>query len=133
MSSVLLSIKSRNLYGNIGLGCCLLALGASRIAAPPSSAAWGCGLVCAVLLLVVAGFTLRSCISASRERDDEMSRQNAGRASTTALWSTLIAIGVACSAGMAFNLTVDLASSAFVVIGLALVIYGVTFAWLERH
>ena len=128
MNTAALSIRFRNLYGNIATGCCLIALGIAKASLPGSLAVTGC----AVALLLFSGFNLRACLSKSREREDEMSRLNAGRAAASALWFTLIAIGVACAAGMVFDLSVDLASASCLVIGLAMVVYGTVFAWLER-
>lgn len=123
MSSSLLSIRFRNLYGNIATGLCLIALGVLR-ALDPTGPFF---LACAVLLLVLAGANLRACLSKSREREDEMSTGDSGRAAAIALWSTLIAFGAACAFGMALEVTVDLAAVCF-----ALVVYGAAFARLER-
>ena len=128
MNASILSIKLRNIYGNIATGACLIALGMTRAIAPTSSAALGC----AALLLVLAGFNLRACLSGSREREDEMSKHNAGNAASFALWSTLIAMAIACAVGMVLGLSVDLASASCFAIGLAMVVYGASFAKFEQ-
>lgn len=128
MSSTILSIKFRNLYGNIVSGCCLIALGVWRVIAPASPALLGFS----ILLLVLAGINLWSCLSKSREHEDEMAERDSSHAAAIALWTTLSACGITGAFGVAFGLSVDLASATYVFIGFALVVYGVTFSWLER-
>ena len=122
------SIKHRNILGNIATGCCLIALGALRLAAPDSLLFPGLSIV----LLVLAGFNLWACLSKSREREDEMSAHNSGRASAFALWFTLVGIGASCAFGLVLDAAVDLGSASFLAIGLAMATYGIAFAWLER-
>lgn len=128
MNSAILSIKYRNLYGNVATGCCLVALGVLKIIALSGPIRLGC----AVFLLVLSGINLRACLSRVREREDEMSVYNSGRAAALALWATLIAIGITCVLGMMLNLSVDLSAISCLFIGFALTVYGISFALLER-
>ena len=128
MSEVLLSIYGHNAYGNIGAGSCMLALGIALGFDDKGIAA----VLCAVCLLVVAGISLIACLSRKHEPADEMSDANDRRASSFALKTTLIVLGVACLVGLLTGVAFSLASVCCLAIGLAMVLYGCSFAWYER-
>ena len=128
MPSSLLTLKSRNLYGNIGAGMCLLVVGLALALRRDETAS----LLCAVLLLALAGAALGACLSRRRERADEMSAIHDGQASAFALKTTLIALGVLCCLGIVADITVNLGAACCLAVGFALTLYGVSFAWLER-
>lgn len=128
MLDTLLSIAGRNAYGNIGVGFCLLALGV----------ALACGvegvvpLLCAVCLLLLALGSLVVCLSRKREASDEMSCAHDGLASSFALKTTLIVLGIACCIGLFTGIAFNLAAMSCLAIGLAMLLYGCSFAWYER-
>ena len=128
MSKGIFTIKGHNAFGNIGGGICLialgfaLALGGKRIAS----------LLCAICLLVIAGISLYSCLSRKHEPTDEMSDAHDGKASSFALKTTLIVLGIACCVGLLTGAVINLASLCCFAIGIAMLLYGCSFAWHER-
>ena len=128
MSKALLSIKGHNAFGNIGAGVCLVALGIALSFGGKSIAS----VLCAICLLVVAGVSLFACLSRRHEPHDEMSDAHDGRASSFALKTTLIVLGVVCCVGLITGAAFNLAAACCLAIGLALLLYGCAFAWHER-
>lgn len=128
VSNKLLSIKGHNAIGNIGAGICLIALGIALSYGGKGIAS----LLCAICLLVIAGVSLYACLSRKHEPTDEMSDLHDGKASSIAHKTTLIILGVVCLAGLLLGVAVNLAAMCCFVIGLAMLIYGCVFAWLER-
>ena len=128
MSEVLLSIYGHNAYGNIGAGSCLLALGIALGFDDKGIAA----VLCAICLLVLAGVSLYACLSRKHEAADEMSDVHDGRASSFALKTTLIVLGIACCVGLLSGIEFSLAAACCLAIGLAMLLYGCSFAWYER-
>lgn len=128
MSKGLFSIKGHNAYGNIGAGICLIGLGVALGFGSKGIAS----ILCAVCLLVVAGVSLFACISRKHEPTDEMSDANDGRASSFALKTTLIVLGIVCLAGLLTGAVFNLAAACCLAIGLAMLLYGISFAWHER-
>ncbi len=128
MTANVFTIRWRNAYGNIGSGACLLALGVSLV----TGAAGVAPLLSAVLLLACAGAALAMEFSNQREELDEMAIADQHTASAFALKATLALLGIACALAMPLGLQVSLSAFACIVIGLAMVLQGVSFAWLER-
>ena len=128
MRSSILSIKWRNAYGNIGSGVCLLVLGLVLFAGAMESV----GLASAALLLICAGTALYACLSKNRELLDEMAVADEQAAASFAIKAVLVVLGLAACAGLVFGTRVSLGALACVTIGGAMVVYGVSFAWLER-
>ena len=128
MLTHMLSVKGHNLFGNVAIGACLILVGIAYAAA-------SCGLgvlASAFVLLIISTISLYVCLSGKREQDDEMSIAHEGEASSFAFKTTLIAVGLACAIGMATGIEVSLASAGCLVVGFALVTYGLAFGRLER-
>lgn len=128
MRNSILSIKWRNAYGNIGSGACLLVLGLTLFAGAMEYV----GLTSAVFLLACSGMALYACLSKNREMLDEMAVADERAAASFAIKAVLVLLGLAACAGLAFGTRVNLGALACVIIGGAMVTYGVSFAWLER-
>ena len=128
MSSKIFSIKGHNAYGNIGAGICLITLGFALSFGGKSIAS----ILCAACLLVIAGVSLYATLSRKHEPADEMSDSNDGRASSFALKTTLIVLGVVCVVGLLTGAVFNLAAACCFAIGLAMLLYGISFAWHER-
>lgn len=121
------SIKGHNYLGNVCVGILLLGLGV--FVALPSSGVLP--LICALFLFAMACVSLYICVSARRERPDEMFVAHDGQASSHALKLTLILVGGMSALGMATNACVSLAAAGCITLGFALLAYGVCFAKLE--
>ncbi|MBR3328660.1 MAG: hypothetical protein IKG22_15205 [Atopobiaceae bacterium] len=128
MTHGIYSIKSHTAFGNMAIGVCLVALSATRIIGPNS---W-LGLCMAVCLLAFSSLSLFVCLSPRREKPDEMSMAHDGVAAGHALRTTLAVTCLACVAGLITNIRVDAAALCLGIIGFGLLVYGTTFAWLER-
>ena len=128
MTPDILTIKSRNAYGNIGAGICLLGFGAALELGSTALSP----LLCAVFLLVVASTSFAACFARNRERADEMSTAHDGQAASFALKTTLIALGIACCIGIPTGMKVELVPACCLALGFGLTLYGCSFAWLER-
>ena len=129
MRSSILSIKWRNAYGNIGSGSCLLLLGLVLFTGTMEYV----GLASAVFLLICSGTALYACLSKNREMFDEMAAADERAAASLAIKAVLILLGLAACAGLLFGTRASLGALACVTIGVAMLAYGVSFAWLERY
>ena len=121
-------LAPRGSLGNVAVGVCLILVGVAY-------AAVSCGLgvlAGAFALLILSAASLCICLCGKRKQDDEMSIAHAGEASSFALKTTLIAVGLACAVGMATGIEVSLASAGCLIVGFALVTYGLAFGRLER-
>ena len=129
MQFSLLSIASRNLLGNIVLGALFTVLGALDLT--------GCctvgEFVCLLAVLVISASSFAANVSKRREVEDEMSYFYSGRAANFALWTTLIAVGIACAFGNCISASVNVSAACYLIIGFALLVYGVSYAVLERR
>ena len=128
MMHELLSIKSRNVFGNIAMGSCLMGLCIALLLNNSSLLAPGA----AVCLLLVSVACLFACLYPHREMADEMSVVHDGQAAVHALRITLIALGSACAASIITGARVDFTAAGLGFIGFGLFVYGIVFWWLER-
>ena len=128
MAHDLLSLRSRNSFGNVAMGLCLVGLGLARILDPGCPLALGA----AICLLVTSVVALLACLSPRREMPDEMSEAHDGQAAGHALRITLIAVGATCAVSMIMDLRLDFTSASLGLIGFGLLVYGSIFGWLER-
>ena len=124
----LLSLRSRNAFGNIALGSCLIGLCIAFLLDKNALLALGT----AVCLLLASVTCLFACLAPHREMDDEMSVVHDGRAAGHALRITLTAVGALCAVSMASGMQVDFTAASLGFIGFALLVYGIVFGWLER-
>lgn len=122
------SLKGRYAFGSAAIGLCLIALGVARIFDKGSLLA----LAAAASLLLVSALSLFASLSPRREASDEMSEAHDGQAAGHTLRATLIVMSLICTASIATNAKVDLASAGLGVIGFGLLTYGIVFGWLER-
>ena len=128
MSQGVFSIRRSGAFGNMAIGVCLIALGVARLINPNGWLALGA----AICLLAFAGLGLCVCLSPRRETPDEMAMTHDGMAAGHALRITLISAGLCCAVSMFTNAKVDLAGAGLGFVGIGLLTYGITFAWLER-
>ena len=128
MSRSLLTVKAWNLYGNVALGASALALGLAWVL--DASGFFVFAAACSVV--VIGCFSLVVCLSKRREPFDEMAVVHDGFASSAALMTVLIAIGVFCIWRMLCNPGVETGFFCCAFIGFGLLVRGIVFAWLER-
>jgi hypothetical protein len=124
----LLSLRSRNSFGNIALGSCLIGLCIAFLLDKNVLL----GLGAAVCLLLASVVCLFACLAPHREMADEMSEAHDGRAAGHAFRITLAAVGAMCAVSMATGMQVDFIAASLGFIGLGLLVYGIVFGWLER-
>lgn len=122
------SISFRNFVGNTLAGVAFVLLGTLRLTGIDGWAEGGTLLA----LIALTSTSLLANLSGKREREDEMSRFHSGRAANLALWTTLIAVSCACVIGICTKSSVDLTAACYLVTGLALATYGISFAALEQ-
>lgn len=128
MGQGVFSIRRSGAFGNMAIGVCLIALGATRLLNPDGWLTLGT----AMCLLAIAGLALYVCLSPRRETPDEMAVAHDGMAAGHALRITLIAADLGCAVSMLTNAKVDLAGAGLGFVGIGLLTYGIAFAWLER-
>jgi cobalamin synthase len=122
------SISTRNILGNAVVGVAYIALGILKLACPKSLPE----LICLIVVTILTGASLVATVSNRREREDEMSRLHSGRASNLALWSTLLMVSIVCMVGICTNASIDLTAICYLITGFAMMVYGTSFALLER-
>ena len=128
MAHDLLSLRSRNSFGNVALGLCLIGLGLARNLDSNCPLALGAA-ICPLIISVAA---LLACLSPCREMPDEMSEAHDGQAAGHALRITLIAVGATCAMSIVMDVRLDFTAASLGLIGFGLLVYGGIFGWLER-
>jgi len=124
-----MSVKALNLLVNIVLGTCVLALGLARLFDPHGLT----DLIIASILLFLGLFAMWANSSRFNEHMDEMASYHDRWAASRALVVVYALVGVGCVLSMLAGVEWDLGGAGLIVMGIAMVVHGTTFALLERE
>lgn len=122
------SVKGHNIYGNILTGVFALALGAAWLLDSTELTI----APCALLLLVSSGISFVVCLTV-HEMPDEMAREHEGISSGVALKALMLLCALMCCESILTRRSIELAPACCLCIGFGLLVYGITFAVLERN
>ena len=125
----LLSVRGLNLLVNVVLGINVFALGVLHIVDP--GGVWFA--VVASTLFVLGLFAMWANSSEYHEQMDEMASYHDGWATTVSYYVAFMLVGVGCVLSLVRGFELDLGAGGLMLMGVAMVAHGVTFAVLEKE
>lgn len=129
MLNRLMSVRGLNLLVNVGLGINVFVLGVLRIVDP--GGLWFAAAASTMLMLGL--FAMWANSSAYHEQMDEMASYHDGWATTVSYHVAFMLVGIGCVLSLVRGFEVDLGAGCLMLMGIAMVAHGVTFAVLEKE